>query len=127
MVQHDIYTSGTLIFQVWIATILKMKNKLQKQNRNLVTNSKPHHIVSWAVFTCPHFHRFLLNKIAKIGENGGSCDNHAYNACKNQGVSGLNIASIVGRLLGDLKENCSCSMGYEAVLIWLLAVLLPYI
>ena len=41
MVQHDIYTSGTLIFQVWIATILKMKNKLQKQNRNLVTNSKP--------------------------------------------------------------------------------------
>ena len=45
------------------------------------------HIVSWAVFTCPHFHWFLLNKIAKIGENGGLCDNHAYNACKNQGVA----------------------------------------
>ena len=45
------------------------------------------HIISWAVFTSPHFHWFLINKIAKIGENGGSRDNHAYNACKNQGVA----------------------------------------
>ena len=45
------------------------------------------HIVSWAVFTSPHFHRFLLNEIAKIGENGGSRDNHAYTACKIQGVA----------------------------------------
>ena len=70
------------------------------------------HIVSSAISTSPHFHWFLLNNVANISENGGSHDNHAYNACKNQGVSGLNIASIVGRLLGDLKENCSCSMGY---------------
>ena len=45
------------------------------------------HIVSRAVFTSLHFHQFLLNKIAKICENGGSRDNHAYNACKNQGVA----------------------------------------
>ena len=46
-----------------------------------------HHIISSATFTSPHFHRFLLNKVAKIGENGGSRDNHASNACKNQGVA----------------------------------------
>ena len=45
------------------------------------------HIVSSATSTSPHFHRFLLNEIAKIGENGGLRDNHAYNACKNQGVA----------------------------------------
>ena len=45
------------------------------------------HIVSWAVFTSPQIHWFLLNKMVKIGENGGSRDNHAYNACKNQGVA----------------------------------------
>ena len=45
------------------------------------------HIVSWAVFTSPHFHRFLPNRIAKIGESGGSRDNHAYNEYKNQGVA----------------------------------------
>ena len=46
-----------------------------------------HHIVFSATSTSPHFHRFLLNKAAKIGENGGSRDNHASNACKNQGVA----------------------------------------
>ena len=35
----------------------------------------------------PHYRRFLLFYLAKIGENGGSRDNHAYNACKNQGVA----------------------------------------
>ena len=36
------------------------------------------HNVFRACFTSPHFHRFLLNKIAKIGENGGLPNNHAY-------------------------------------------------
>ena len=45
------------------------------------------HIVSSAISTSPHFHQFLLNKAAKIGENMGSRDNHASNACKNQGVA----------------------------------------
>ena len=45
------------------------------------------HNVFRACFTSPHFHRFLLNEIAKIGENGGSRDNHAYTACKIQGVA----------------------------------------
>ena len=35
----------------------------------------------------PRFHQFLLFYLAKIGENGGLRDNHAYNACKNQGVA----------------------------------------
>ena len=55
--------------------------------RNYLEQMSSYHIVSWAVFTSPHFHRFLLIKIPKIGENGGSRNNHAYNACKNQGVA----------------------------------------
>ena len=45
------------------------------------------HIVFSAVFISRHRHRFLLNKIAKIGDDAGSRDNHADNACKNEGVA----------------------------------------
>ena len=46
------------------------------------------HIISSAVFFSQHGHWFLFkNKIEKIGDNAGSCDNHTDNACKIEGVA----------------------------------------
>ena len=64
-----------------------MSNDFLKLTKiNLIMQCKSHRDLH-CIFTSPHFHRFLLNKIAKIGENGGSRNDHAYNACKNQGVA----------------------------------------